>query len=144
MDVQADKGKPKPPCVLIVDDDPAMRLLCSINLKLEGIHVLEATDGRAALAQARSGCPDLILTDVMMPGLDGFQLAKALRRDVRTSRVPLIFISGETTSDNEVRARALGALAYLTKPFDAGALALLVAGALARRATAVAANEPAA
>src|SRR4029077_12968348 len=86
-------GNGKPSLVLIVDDDPAIRMLCSINLQLEGLLVLEATDGETGLEQARSNHPDLVLSDVMMPGLDGFQLAEALRRDERTCEVPLIFLS---------------------------------------------------
>lgn len=109
-------------CVLIVDDDPSTRLLYSINLELEGFHVLEAADGRRALAIARAEHPDFVLTDVMMPGLDGFELAEALGRDELTSRIPVVFLTGETTAGNEARAHALGAVAYLTKPLDFHAL----------------------
>jgi CheY-like chemotaxis protein len=122
----------KRPRVLIVDDDPAMRMLCSINLQLEGLVVLEAPDGRSGLVQARSECPDLVVSDVRMPGLDGFQLAEALRRDERTCQVPLIFLSSEPRNANEARADALGAFAYLTKPFDPTALSSLVATVLGR------------
>ncbi len=120
------------PRVLVVDDDPAVRLLCSINLKLAGLDldILEASDGRVALATARSERPDLVLTDVNMPQLDGFQLAEELRRDARTRAIPLIFLSGETNAANHARARMLGALAYLAKPFDPLALAALVANAV--------------
>jgi two-component system chemotaxis response regulator CheY len=118
--------------VLIVDDDPAMRMLCSINLQLEGLVVLEAENGRRGLAQARSERPDLVLTDVSMPTFDGFQLAEALRRDDRTREIPLIFLSGESTAANRARARKLGALAYVTKPFDPPTLTSVVADALAR------------
>jgi two-component system chemotaxis response regulator CheY len=104
--------------VLIVDDDPATRLMCAINLELEGFIVLEATDGLSALARARSEQPDLVVTDVRMPQLDGFGLAEALRRDRRTRRIPLVFLSGETDATNQARAQRLGALAYLTKPVD--------------------------
>jgi CheY-like chemotaxis protein len=104
--------------VLVVDDDPAMRLMCAINLELEGFVVLEAADGLSALARARSEQPDLVVTDVRMPQLDGWGLAAALRRDRRTRRIPLVFLSGETDATNEARAQKLGALAYLTKPVD--------------------------
>jgi two-component system chemotaxis response regulator CheY len=113
--------------VLIVDDDPAIRLLCAVNLSAEGLQVLEAEDGLAGLAQARREHPDLVLTDVKMPGLDGFQPAEALRRDERTRWISLIFLTGEAGHANAERARALGALAYLTKPFDPCALASFVA-----------------
>jgi CheY-like chemotaxis protein len=86
--------------------------------------------GERGLEQARSERPDLVLTDVMMPGLDGFQLAEALRADERTRQIPLIFLSSEAGPTNAERAHELGALAYLTKPFDPPALASLVAGAV--------------
>ena len=120
----------KAPRVLIVDDDPAIRVLCSINLQIEGLVVLEAADGRRGLEQARSERPDLVLTDVMMPELDGFQLAEALRSDERTRQIPLIFLSSEAGPATADRAHELGALAYLTKPFDPPALASLIAGAV--------------
>jgi CheY-like chemotaxis protein len=119
--------------VLVVDDDSNARALCSINLLLEGLEVLEAEDGRRGLARARLESPDLVVTDVAMPGLNGFELAEALRRDENTAQIPLIFISGEHNPDNEARALSLGALAYVIKPFDPPALAKLVATALARR-----------
>jgi CheY-like chemotaxis protein len=123
-------GNGKPPRVLIVEDDPAIRMLCSINLQIEGLLVLEAADGERGLEQARSERLDLVVTDVMMPGLDGFQLAEALRSDERTRQIPLIFLSSEAAPANAERANELGALAYLTKPFDPPALASLVAGAV--------------
>jgi CheY-like chemotaxis protein len=120
-----------PPRVLIVDDDPATRLLYALNLELEGLLVLEASDGRGGLARARSELPDIVLTDVMMPGFDGFQLAEALRADELTRLIPVVFLSGETTAGNEARAHELGALAYLVKPVNLRALASLVAGVFA-------------
>ncbi|HEY8724443.1 MAG TPA: response regulator [Gaiellaceae bacterium] len=125
----------KSPRVLVVDDDSNSRALCSINLLLEGLEVLEAEDGKRGLARALQESPDLVVTDVAMPGLNGFELAEALRRDESTAQIPLIFLSGEVDSDNEVRAHSLGALAYVTKPFDPPAFAKLVAGALTRRET---------
>jgi CheY-like chemotaxis protein len=122
-------GNGKPPRVLIVDDELAIRMLSSINLQIEGLRVLEAADGERGLEQARSERPDLVVTDVMMPGLDGFQLAEALRPE-RTRQIPLIFLSSEVGPANAERANVLGALAYLTKPFDPSALASLVAGAV--------------
>jgi CheY-like chemotaxis protein len=121
------------PRVLVVDDDPSSRALCSINLLFEGVEVLEAEDGALGLALARLESPDLVVTDVAMPGLDGFELAEALRRDEGTAQIPLIFLSGEVSEGNQARAHSLGALAYVTKPFDPSAFAKLVAGALARR-----------
>lgn len=110
-------GDGKPRRVLIADD-PAIRMLCAVNLQIEGLVVLEAADGRRALERARSERPDLVVTDVLMPELDGFELAEALRRDERTREIPFIFLSGEAEPANAARARELGALAYLNKPFD--------------------------
>jgi CheY-like chemotaxis protein len=115
---------------LIVDDDAATRLVCAVNLEAQGLDVLEAADGREGLEQARHELPDLVLTDVTMPGLDGFQLVETLRRDERTRRIPLIFLSGEVGQAHSERAQTLGAVAYLTKPFDPRALAAFVAQAL--------------
>jgi len=117
--------------VLIVDDDPLLRMVCAVNLQSDGVQVLEAEDGRQGLARARLERPDLVLTDVRMPGLDGFELAASLRRDERTRAIPLIFLSGEADPAHDARARALGALAFLTKPVDPVALAALVARVLA-------------
>ena len=116
--------------VLIVDDDAAVRLVCAVSLEAEGLHVLEAADGLDGFEQARRELPDLVLTDVTMPGLDGFQLAERLLRDERTRVMPLIFLTGEVEQANVERARALGAVAYLTKPFDPRALAAFVARVL--------------
>jgi len=125
----------EPTRVLVVDDDPGQRMLCAVSLQRDGLTVLEAEDGLRALELARAERPDLILTDVMMPAFDGFQLAEALRRDDRTSEIPLIFLSGEATPGNGTRARELGAVAYVRKPFDPPALASLVEGALTRAGT---------
>jgi CheY-like chemotaxis protein len=122
----------KLPRVLIVDDDDNARELCSMNLLLEGFDVLEAEDGRRGLARARLENPDLVVTDIAMPGLNGFYLAEALRRDESTSQIPLIFLSGERGAGNEARALALSALAYVKKPFDPFAFTKLVATALAQ------------
>jgi two-component system chemotaxis response regulator CheY len=122
---------PSPARVLIVDDDPAMRLVCSTNLQAAGLNVLEARDGRHGLALARTHRPDLVLTDVTMPRLDGFELAAALRSNEDTRLIPLIFLSGETAGSHQERATALGAFAYVTKPFDPAKLASIVANALA-------------
>jgi two-component system response regulator RpaA len=131
--------EPRPARVLIVDDDPAIRQLCAINLQLEGHEVLEAEDGRHGLERALLERPDLVLTDVAMPRLDGFQMAEALRRSKHTREIPLIFISGETDPTHQARAEKLGALAFLAKPIELQSLAALVREALARAGSPVAA-----
>lgn len=126
---QVDGGKPAR--VLVVDDDPSIRRLCSFSLQLAGIEVLEAEDGQRGLEQARCERPDLVLMDVMMPGLDGFELAAALRGHESTRAIPFMFLSGEPEKENGRRASELGALAYLTKPFSPTELAARIARVLA-------------
>jgi two-component system chemotaxis response regulator CheY len=103
--------------VLVVDDDESIRMICSINLEAAGLSVLEASDGCEGLERARSERPDLVLTDVVMPRLDGFGLAEALQRYDRTREIPVVFMTGCFEESYETRARELGAFAILHKPF---------------------------
>jgi len=118
--------------VLIVEDEPFACKLWATNLRSAGLGVLEASDGLRGLARARSERPDLVTTDVALPGLDGFELAEALSQDEHTRRIPLIFLSGRAEAAAAARAYGLGAVAFLTKPCDFRAAASLVAGVLAR------------
>src|SRR5581483_4971140 len=79
--------------VLVIDDEAPIRLLCRVNLEAEGMDVLEAPDGPTGLEQAREHRPDIVLLDVMMPGLDGWHVAEALLNDERTSDIPIIFLT---------------------------------------------------
>jgi CheY-like chemotaxis protein len=106
------------PRVLIVDDERAIRLLCRINLGLAGMEVLEATDGAAGLAAARREHPDLILLDVMMPDVDGWEVARELARDEATRDIPIVFLTARAERVDELRGYEAGAVAYVTKPFD--------------------------
>jgi CheY-like chemotaxis protein len=116
--------------VLVIDDEPAMRLLHASNLEAAGILVLTAADGPAAVRLARSEQPDLAIVDVSLPGMDGFKVAEELSADSRTCEIRLLFVSGVTGAENEARAAALGAVGYVNKPFDPDALVGLVLKAL--------------
>jgi len=116
--------------VLLVEDDPLVRLVCSVNLRLAGFEVAEAGDGQRGLEQAQLEPPDLVVSDIRMPGLDGFALAEALRRDERTRAVPIVFLSGETEAAERRRAYAIGASGFVAKPFDPVALVKLLAGVI--------------
>ena len=129
------------PLALVVDDDPANRTLCAVNLRLAGFDVLEAADGVAGLQQARSQRPDVVLTDIRMPRLDGFGLADELRRDARTRRIPVVFLSGETAADTRARASALGACRFVAKPFDPIAIPRLLLDVLAEAGISAAADR---
>ena len=104
--------------VLVVDDHPASRMTAVALLSVEGYNVLEADSGLIAMEMIRKGNPDLILLDVMMPGMDGFEVCRQLKQDEHTRLVPVIFI----TALNDRRARLKGIEAggddFLTKPFD--------------------------
>src|ERR1043165_7749990 len=79
--------------VLVIDDEAPIRLLCRVNLEAEGLEVLEAADGTTGLDLARNEQPDVVLLDVMMPGLDGWRVAEELLEDDRTTRIPIIFLT---------------------------------------------------
>lgn len=116
--------------VLVVDDDPSIRLLCRVNLEAAGLVVDEAADGKEALDAALEEPPDVALVDVMMPGLDGWQLAERLRASERTANVGVVFITALTGEGARERARALGAT-YVSKPFDPLQLPAIVSAAAA-------------
>jgi DNA-binding response OmpR family regulator len=111
---------------LIVDDEAPIRLLCKVNLEAEGIEVLEAGDGVTGLEIARREKPDAILLDVMMPGLDGWNVAEQLLADEATSAIPIIFLTARADLRDRVRGMDAGGLDYVTKPFNPLELASLV------------------
>ena len=118
--------------VLVIDDEAAIRLLCRVNLEAERMQVDEAADGRAGLEQARSTRPDVILLDVMMPGLDGWQVAEELVADERTKGIPIVFLTARADFRDRERGLEAGGIAYLTKPFNPVELAALIEDLLAR------------
>ena len=120
------------PLVLIVDDEAAIRLLCRVNLRLEGVDAIEAADGEEALELARREKPDLVLLDVMMPHLDGWQVADRLARDPATCELPIVFLSARAEPADYLHGYELGAVGYVTKPFDPTALGAIVHDVLGR------------
>jgi two-component system, OmpR family, alkaline phosphatase synthesis response regulator PhoP len=120
--------------VLVVDDEASIRLLCRVNLRLEGMETIEAGDGETALALARAERPDLILLDVMMPELDGWQVAELLGEDPATRELPIVFLSALADPADYLHGYGLGAVGYVTKPFDPTALGVKLSEVLARLA----------
>jgi DNA-binding response OmpR family regulator len=108
--------------VLLIEDQAPLRLVIRVNLELAGLAVVEAADGLAGLELARLGKPDLILLDSVLPGLDGWQVAHELLNDPLTCEIPIVFLSAHADSSTRDRAIRLGALDYITKPFDPLAL----------------------
>ncbi|HEV7642248.1 MAG TPA: response regulator, partial [Gaiellaceae bacterium] len=118
--------------VLVIDDEAPIRLLCRVNLEAEGMEVLEAADGPSGLATARAETPDVILLDVMMPGLDGWRVAEELLDDERTQGIPIVFLTARAELRDRARGIDLGGVDYVTKPFNPVELAPLVRSLLAR------------
>jgi DNA-binding response OmpR family regulator len=112
----------KPRTVLVVDDHGPLRTLCRTSLEDAGFRVLEARDGEEALASVRGEYPDVILLDIMMPGISGWEVTSELLADRSTDQIPIIFISARSELSDRMRAFELGAQAYLTKPFDPAVL----------------------
>ena len=118
--------------MLVIDDEAPIRLLCRVNLEAEGIHVLEAADGTTGLDLARDEHPDVVLLDVMMPGLDGWRVAEELLDDDRTQGIPIIFLTARAEFRDRARGLDIGGIDYVTKPFNPLELAPLVRSLLAR------------
>jgi len=118
--------------VLVIDDESPIRLLCRVNLEAEGMEVLEAGDGPSGLETARAERPDVVLLDVMMPGLDGWRVAEELLDDDRTSSIPIVFLTARAELRDRARGIDLGGVDYVTKPFNPVELAPLVRELLAR------------
>jgi len=104
--------------ILIVDDESAIRLVCQLNLDSAGFQTLEAADGETALALARAEHPDLILLDVMLPGIDGWDVAEELAAAPETCEIPILFLSARSGRSDQERGHEAGGLGYITKPFD--------------------------
>jgi two-component system alkaline phosphatase synthesis response regulator PhoP len=118
--------------VLVIDDEAPIRLLCRVNLEAEGMEVLEAADGPSGLDEARERAPDVVLLDVMMPGLDGWRVAEQLLEDERTSDIPIIFLTARAEFRDRARGLDIGGIDYVTKPFNPLDLAPLVRRLLER------------
>lgn len=103
--------------VLVVDDEPDVLLLCRLNLEQHGHEVLEAPNGQVALEIVRADAPDLIVLDLMLPGIDGYDVLRTLRADQATAGVKVLVLTAKSLQADRERSRDLGAAAFLTKPF---------------------------
>lgn len=127
--------------VLVVDDDPFIARLLEIELKAAGYDVRVASDGERALELARERCPELVLADVMMPNMDGFELTRRLRQDSRTASVSVIMLTARGLSADKLEGFSVGADDYIVKPFDTPELLARIRGVL-RRAKEMRAQSP--
>jgi diguanylate cyclase (GGDEF)-like protein len=127
--------------ILVVDDDPFISRLLEIELRASGYEVQLASDGELALEMARDSCPDLVLCDVMMPNMDGFELTRRLRQDSRTATVSVIMLTARGLSADKLEGFSVGADDYIVKPFDTPELLARIHGVL-RRAKEMRAQSP--
>ncbi len=118
--------------ILVVDDDPFIARLLEIELRAAGYEVRVASDGETALDLARERCPELVLADVMMPNMDGFELTRRLRQDSRTASAAVIMLTARGLSADKLEGFAVGADDYIVKPFDTPELLARIRGALRR------------
>jgi CheY-like chemotaxis protein len=129
-------GGPKPtesaPRILLADDESSIRTICRVNLETDGLSVVEAADGREALEHVRQQQPELVLLDVMMPNVDGWEVAAQLAADAETRDIPVVFLSARASREDKARAQGLGAVGYILKPFDPVALGAIVRDTLDR------------
>jgi diguanylate cyclase (GGDEF)-like protein len=127
--------------ILVVDDDPFIARLLEIELRAAGYDVRTASDGEKALEIVREGCPDLVLADIMMPNMDGFELTRRLRQDSRIGTVSVILLTARGLSADKLEGFSVGADDYIVKPFDTPELLARIRGVL-RRAKEMRAQSP--
>jgi DNA-binding response OmpR family regulator len=118
--------------ILVVDDDRVIQQLLKVNLELEGYAVEVADDGEEALSRFETFQPDLVLLDIMMPRLDGWEVCRRLKAGVDSSRVPIVLLSARAQEADVQRGTELGVAAYVTKPFDPISLLDLIADIIAK------------
>jgi CheY-like chemotaxis protein len=103
--------------VLVVDDEADVLLLCRLNLQQRGHELLEASTGSSALELARERRPDVIVLDLMLPGMTGYEVLETLKRDEQTSDIPVLVLTAKSLRADRERSHGLGASGFLTKPF---------------------------
>ena len=103
--------------ILAVDDEPHILKLIAFSLKAHGFEVLEASDGLSAVEIAASEHPDLVLLDVMMPALDGYEACRRLKADPATAAIPVIMLTAKTQAAEQKAGLDAGAAGYINKPF---------------------------
>lgn len=104
--------------VLVVDDEPDVLLLCRVNLEFEGYEVSTAPDGEAGLEACRELRPDVVLLDVMMPKMDGWQVLEAIKDDEELAHIPVVMLTAKVQDEDQIRGWSAGAAEYITKPFS--------------------------
>ncbi|MBI2141342.1 response regulator [Candidatus Woesearchaeota archaeon] len=104
--------------ILVVDDEPNILKLVSFILKSNGYEAIEASSGSECLEKLKNEKPGLIILDVMMPGMDGFEAAKKIRANAATRAIPILMLSSKAQFEDKMKGIDSGAMDYVTKPFD--------------------------
>ena len=118
--------------LLVVDDEPNLLVAVGACLRSEGFDVVTARSGAEALVRVAESVPDLVVSDVRMPGMDGYQLARQLRASPRTALTPVVFLTAKDETSDRVEGFRAGVDAYLTKPFEPDELVAVIRGILDR------------
>ena len=113
--------------VLTVDDSPSIRQMIKVTLEPAGHRVIEAGDGAQGLAQAQAGRPDLVITDLNMPVMNGMELIRSLRKQPTLTGLPIVFLTTESNDALKQEAKSAGATGWITKPFKPEQLLAVVA-----------------
>ena len=121
-----------PKRLLVVDDEPNLLLAVAAALRAEGYEVVTARNGREALVRVAESVPDLVISDIRMPGMDGYQLASQLRSSSRTALVPVVFLTAKDETADRVAGFRSGVDAYITKPFEPDELLAVIHSILNR------------
>lgn len=116
--------------VLVVDDEPDVRTLCRVNLEYKGYTVLEAAGGEEAFDRLEDSKPDIILLDLMMPKMDGWEVLRRLKEDDLTASVPVILLTARADDESQLKGWSEGIVDYITKPFNPLALERYIEAAL--------------
>jgi twitching motility two-component system response regulator PilG len=114
------------PVVLVVDDSPTVRKIVQLTLQRERIRVVTAGDGLSALAAVSDEEPDLILLDIMLPRMDGYNICQVIRKNMAYKDMPIIMLSGKDGLFDKMRGKLAGSTEYITKPFDSAELVATV------------------
>lgn len=120
--------------ILVIEDDPAGLRLVGYTLKKQGYEVVTASNGLEGLKKAREEGPDLVILDLMLPGIDGFEICHRLRTEPQTARLPILVLSGKTGEADRDTALKVGANAYLVKPASPSEVIKQVESLLAQKA----------
>jgi len=127
--------------ILVVEDEKDIIKMLEYNLKKEGFRVIDARDGEDALDMALREQPDIILLDLMLPGMDGLEVCKNLKRETRTASIPIIMVTAKSQESDKIVGLELGADDYVTKPFSPRELVARIKAVLRRTSTPQAQSE---